>query len=453
MSDKLTLGEVVDQLRSAQPLRRLSPTVEQVRVLLDDIEAMVPLEVTAARPVLSAFSVSDLADIAAAAGAARGRALKQARVKHKRVSASKSQTLFLVPESAAREARRKREAREARQAARARARKPRAVKGALPLFDMDEAASTPSASAGPSVADEVRGQRAARSAVAAQRALLGADAAVLPPGYDPASLGRNVSASLDALLSAPMNDREIERFVRRTYSVPGAQLEADHVMLLWWLMCRGMADKLLELLPETTTWVDSEGVERVNDRHNVRLAHLMVKAFDVLEDARADAEAVLHSLSSDAEPEELADALEGMSWVSPEVMRLARLARQRVERGGPSLDRVCRSRVASFAAEFARSPGGVLPEDVACLSEAQVRRLVAVAGLATDEEEERVFARDVRGQLVEMGLKHDLEFELPEAVRAWRSGSLEEYLASRQARCDGDPDWESLYVPAVALER
>lgn len=412
----MSLDEVIEVLRTAPSDHGHAPTVAQVRLLIDDIWQMRPLALTAARPELTVFGELELISIAEHFGKHRARVLKRAldgkRVRHDVLSAG-----MLVPPSEA-------EVREARQLM---------ARGAVP------------------------GQKASKGVPRFPRRLLHAvelarsDWGVIPDGYDRDSgHGRDVHASLAAVLAQPVDDAEIIRFVDRTYTESTVTLDADHVRLLHWLATHGLASKLLELAGKRVEVRDGrEVVVDADAPGNPTLARMMVQAYDLLEVARADAVRALGRVVRGlvTEPADVKAALVVARWLAPgPIGRVVRLAeRCEANSGQPRLRQIFDTQVSTFGHSVRTSPDAFVVRDVADLSAAHLTQLLTLSGLTVDDSEEKAAANELRARLVEMGLRNDLDRELPEALRAWRAGRLEEFYASRQARLEGDPDWARLY--------
>lgn len=416
MTPTINLGSVIEVLRSAPADTAATPTVAQVKILIDDIWHMRHIAETAARPEMSQFTELDLISIAEHFGKHRARVLKRALegkvVRHEAVAAG-----MLLPPSEA-------EVRETRALM---------ARGAVP------------------------GKRSPKGVPQFPRRLLHAvdmaltDWGVIPGGYDRDSgHGRDVHASLAAVLAQPVEDAEIIRFVDRTYSGPTVTLDADHVRLLHWFASHGLGGKLLELVGRQAQVVDGNvEVVPLEGPTNMVLARLMVQSYDLLEVARADAVRSLGQVVRGlvTEPGDVRAALVASKWLAPgPIGRLVTMVeRAEANPANARLRQICATSVATFCHSVQSNPRAYIVRDVAGLTSAHLAQVLTLSGLAVDDSEEKAATSELRTRLIEMGLRNDLDRELPEALRAWRSGHLEAFYASRQARLEGDPDWGRLY--------
>lgn len=425
-SPALNLDDIVDELRSVRAREGPTPTYDQVRILIDDIWNMVPLSETAARPQMSEFTPEDLVSVAELFGKHRARALKQG-LTGKRVRHDFGATGMLLPppESEVRAARELLEA------------------GVEP-YRVD------------SLGRVSRNVRTKRNPNGFPRELFHAlelaqsDWGVLPAGYDrDAAHGRDVHASLAAVLAQPATDAEIMRFVDRTYSVPTMTLEADHVRLFHWLVSHRLGHKLAELAGKRVAVRDGRAVLEPAGKANVALARVMASAYDLLEVARLDAVRALKKvvLGQTEDNADLRAALVTARWLAPgPIGRLLRLVERAIAApDNPHLAQLVPAQVASFSRTVATNVDAFVVRSVEQMSQAHLTQVLAHSGLVTDEGEEKAAAAELRNRLIDLGLRNDLDRELPEALRAWRSGRLEEFFASRAARAEGDPEWARLY--------
>jgi hypothetical protein len=292
--------------------------------------------------------------------------------------------------------------------------------------------------------------------------LLAPDCAVLPRGYDKEASGRDIGRSLSAIMMKPVDDGEIIRFVERTYTVPGTTLSADHVQLLHWVAAHGLSAKLLELAGKRVGWMKSSALSsagpvaiEVKDLGvNSVLCSVLVQAYDLLEVARADAVTALGVIVRTPDPmttvdvDTLRGAIANARWLAAgELNRLDKLAAQvQQDPRNARLAEILRARVHSFSLAVRHNPLGYAVGSVEQLNQGHLLQILAANGLGADAAEEKAVLADVRARLTGMGLLNDLDRELPAGLRAWRSGRLEEFYSSRQARADGDPAWMTIYV-------
>lgn len=270
---------------------------------------------------------------------------------------------------------------------------------------------------------------------------------LIPSGYEPHSVGRNIRASLAALVKSMPSEEELHRFYNRRYATEEAELTAEHLHLVWWLALMGMGYKLDDLTAS-----------------QFLLNQSLVAAHDVIETSIRDARHAMATLAEADAPtasaSELSELVHAASWTHPATFsRLTPVVSSLAEQDSERVRRMLSMRLNGYRAWYAAE--GARLVDIAQLNEAHLRALVERAGLAYDAATERVVRAEIRTRLVELGLGSDLDQEVPAGVTAWRRGRLAEFYASREARAAGDADWATLYaateedaeVPAaVAIE-
>ena len=261
---------------------------------------------------------------------------------------------------------------------------------------------------------------------------------VIPPGWEPAALGgRDICRSVAGVVYELPSEEELIRFHTRHFGRRTPELTADHVHLLHWVLSRGLAPTLLELGPQQ---------------------HHLVACFLLAETAvaaqREEALAALDTIASldplTVKPDDLADPLAAVQWAAPApVARVAGFVEQ--VRRAPGNERVRRA-LASGLASFTRTARTLRTElaGTATLTDGQVLGLVRHTGLLVDDTELKTVTSLLREELAGLGLAADLDREIPEGVRAWRLGILEDFLDSRRARHAGEPDWAGSYERLVA---
>lgn len=396
-SPSVSLLEVIETLRSAKDSQTVNPTASQVRSIIDGLEQGVFLDDMPLREDLKDFTPGQILSIAGEFGRHRARVLKT-KLTNRHVSSAAISSGMLIPPTM-------QEIREVHG---------RIMSGRPPLKRQRWVMP---------FADEAFEEY------------------ILPVGWDrDGGFGGDYHKSLSAVFAAPVEDAELDRFVERTFAKVTTKLDADHVCLLHWLASHGMAVKLLDL-------VEGDGPQ------NVPLAHLFVEAYDLLEVERHDAMVALGRLMR-GEVTQLPDirrALAQSRWLAPgQLGRLDRLAEQ-VQRNPDNtrLSRILTERLDSLRLSVRSNQDAFIVRDVEHLSSAHLAQILTANGLGVDEVEEKAVALELRTRLTQMGLVNDLDRELPEGLRAWRAGRLEEFYASRQARCDGDPEWRTIYEPAL----
>lgn len=409
----MALSEVIDVLRRVEADTKPIPTAAQVRLIVDDIANCVPLATTAARPELAAFGEIDILEIAEMLGSHRARVMKLLLPKPNPQPQEFSGLLF----------------------------------GGYSQADLMKARKL--------VND---GRKLPRKLAMIPPDVLDGSNIVLPTGYEKtARHGRDVGKSIRAVAVLPVEDAEIIRFIDRTYTVPGAELEADHVFALHWIASKGLSETLLDVA--AVRLQDGDGgacLVPTGGDANIALAKLLVQAYDLLEVARADAmQALLTIVSGTVTLTELRSAIVNARWLAPgELGRLDKTAadvasKPEGSREREQLEGFLRKRIASLRLAMQASPGEYVIRRVEDLNVGHVTMIVTAAGLDSDAAEEKAVVAELRTQLTAMGLINDLDRELPAGVRAWRAGLLDEFYASRQARVDGDPNWQEIYETAA----
>lgn len=419
----LRVEDIVEELRStAQAARELTPTTAQVRILVNDIWNMVSLTETEARPEMGALTAENLIDIAGEFGKRRSQSLKSGLVgRRERVDSGATGFLFPPSEDEVRQVRELLE------------------QGVRP-YRRDGKKNTRSSAVPRGFPRELyQALEVAKN-----------DWGLLPYGYDrDGDHGRDVHKSLAAVLAQPVADAEIIRFVSRTYTVPTMVLHPDHVRLFHWFVTHDLTPLLLQLVGKEVN-DDGQVVAAAEPEVYAPLAKMLVAAYDLLEVARLDAMRAMARLvrGEVLAPGAVRDALVAARWLAPgPIGKLLQLTERVL--GDPDNERLARmfpSAVDTFRHTVRTAPDAFVVRHVGQMNEAHVQQVLTLAGMNVDETEEKAVRAELRARLVDMGLLHDLEIDLPEALRAWHAGRLEEFFASRQARVDGDPDWADLYT-------
>ena len=383
------LAEAMDHLRDLRPEQGEVFDTEQIRTIVDDVYNAVPLETTMARELFRDIAVADVLGIVEEFGKHRARVHKRGRTPY--VLASDCGMLFAPGRG--------------------------------------EVLS--------STVKKSRGRRAA----GLPAELVQDRPVVIPDGYEHGAYQtRDICASLAAMVTDRPEDPEIERFRVRHFERPTTVLTADHVHLLHWAARNGLANKLLELGPSEHA-----------------LAQMFVKSYELLDVARMDAADGVRALSAARNSDtvdvtELRSHAAKASWLFPaEFARLDRvLAEVEKSPDNPRLRSLLDSKLFNFVTWLAgNSVAGALIS-VENMTEGHLLGILSNAGLLGDEQEEKQVVAHLRERLTSLGLTNDLDREIPEGVNAWRLGRLADFLASREARHSGDPDWAVAYAQAIA---
>jgi hypothetical protein len=403
MSETHTLREVIGALRAVDAG---GPTfgLPQLRQVVDDIVSLVPLHVTVRAPALAGYTEADVLELADQFGKHRARVMKEKLTKYPTRSAEDT--------------------------------------GMLPGLQ-------PTAEETISLRDLPRGKWPRWAKQMWPDGLPGGEPeVVLPMGYErSATQRRDISKSVRAILAKPVEEAELIRFAARHLSAPRVDLAADHVLLVHWFALAGLSDKLLEVggltREETGTIVpDPSGSS------NAPLAGVLVQAYDLLDVARADAVEAMVALATMEEVDfpTIAHLSRKARWLAPlELSRLEALVKGEQASASPSQVSWVHSRLRHLHRMVQAAPEQYTPGEVEQLNSAHVSQILSASGLPTDEAEDKAVIAELRTRLTEMGLVNDLDQEIPAGLRAYHEGKLEEFYASRQARVDGDPDWERLY--------
>lgn len=423
----LPLSEVIEALRAVQPPKRPVPTVAQLERIVSLIrDEGLPLAEVATASGVPGMTEDMVLDLAAALGKYRAQVRKKDAPKAQAMSVFDTGALFAWPGEL--------------------------VQAYNRYQELLELAPPREANERTKLDEDVRNFREACRRERRElekrhgKALLTAAAPVvlLPAGFDKDSAhGRDVEKSLAALAVDELETAEVIRFVERHLADKGVELEACHVHSLHLCIRHGLTDRLLEVAGLART---EHGIEKVG-AGNIGAAGLLVQAYDLLELFRADAMSALVRLVDEQESlQERRHAAATARWLAPgELERIERLLDQAIARpGNESLTRLVATAVYNLRL---RPPVLARVED---MTSAHITQVLRLAGLETDRAEQKAIEAELRTRLKELGLANDLDQEIPEGVRAWRSGRLEAFYASRQARVEGDPDWKSLYVTAEA---
>lgn len=248
---------------------------------------------------------------------------------------------------------------------------------------------------------------------------------VIPHGWEPAALGRNIRASLSAVVNTRTSDEEIDRYWNRTFAERQREFTAEHVFLVWWLARYDLGAQLNKL-----------------NASSDYLNPLLVEGHDLLEVAMAETREKLEELTSSPAPNlgRMLELIEDCQWLDDGLFgRLRAIVEAAYAAGTHSIegteDRLGRIVVSRLDVIRRWMPTGTRTlSDIAYLSEGHLHKLCRRAGMDVDSAEEKKARDDIRARLTSMGLSADLDQELPAGLAAWRSGQLDEYWAAVEAR-------------------
>jgi hypothetical protein len=234
----------------------------------------------------------------------------------------------------------------------------------------------------------------------------------IPAGFEPAALGKDITASLGAVIAtAPQSDL-LDRFWARNHRRTSDKALTFEVVagVAFFARLGRLGDLGL-----------------VNDK-SVGFKRLALQAHDLLEVGRRDAlagMAVLVSDETDIDVITAAVAKAAVMWET-EMERLARLVAASAvnEASVRMLDRerrFLRQRVLNY-------PGAYLLGSIAELRDGQVLRIAQAAGLAV--ERDKATELEARRLLARAGLTVDADVYLTEAIEAVREGHTEQFCAT-----------------------
>jgi hypothetical protein len=227
-------------------------------------------------------------------------------------------------------------------------------------------------------------------------------------GFCPSSLGKDITASLGAVLAAAPDAELLERFWSRTHRRVDKTLSYEVIAGVAFFARLGRLDD----------------IGQVNAK-SVPFQRLALAAHDLLEVGRRDALRALAVLVSDESDMSIVAPAVSAAAVLFEVdmAKLAKLAASPSESSARLFGRERKFLVQRVLA----NPAVYAPASIAALSEGQVLRIAQAAGVVTDRN--RPLEGEARRVLVDMGLGNDADIHLPAAIDAVRDGRVEEFRA------------------------
>jgi hypothetical protein len=234
-------------------------------------------------------------------------------------------------------------------------------------------------------------------------------------GFEPSTLGRDITASLGSVLAAVPSRDELERFHARSYRTGERELTYEVVA------CVGFFARLGRLAEVREVNAKAPGFHR-----------LAIAAHDLLEVGRRDALTGLATLLSN---EQDYDVLERAA------AKAANLFEREMSQFGKYLAAAKRSEDSTRLLERERGflahrvvarPSAYAIGSIGALTDGQVLRLVQAAGLPT--ERDRTAEHEARRIIAEMGMGADTDLYLTAAAKAVRDGRVEEFRNSVLAR-------------------
>jgi hypothetical protein len=232
----------------------------------------------------------------------------------------------------------------------------------------------------------------------------------LPAGFSPRELGRDIRASLAAVMSRQPDRDELQRFTDRNHMNIGPWPVATFEIIagVAFFARLGRLDDLATISPDSVSF---------NER--------IVKAYDILDVARQDGLAALADvLVSPADTEDLVTPMaRARVLFDPQLVRLARLV-DRLDTSDEVPLLFERERQ-SLAHRIITATRQWVPAGVHDLDDAQVRRIAAGAGVAL--ERDRHVENETRDRLVALGREADADVLVPTAMDAIAAGAQDEF--------------------------
>lgn len=249
---------------------------------------------------------------------------------------------------------------------------------------------------------------------------------------------RDVSAALARIVQLKPSDEVLMRFLDRKYP---AQVTLSYPMVTTVRFIAGLRD--------------AEGRSRIEELDqvngdNASLSACLLKAYDMLEVARADGEAGIRALCQAAagvtveELPGLLEAARNSNWINParmgEMAKRIETAIKQIERSDRQTQYALtnvRSACYNFAAQVKRERRLWLFESIADLSVGQVQTICKANGLRVDGDD-RALANDIRTSLKDMGFESDTDRLLPLGMRSYAAGLESEFWTALEARANKD---------------
>lgn len=173
-----------------------------------------------------------------------------------------------------------------------------------------------------------------------------------------------------------------------------------------------------------------------------QVAAVLVEAYDLLEVARGDAvDAISTLLRGTASVNELIEAAKQAAILDDHIghhlLKKLEFAKER-----PGAQQLVQNELKVLAGKVELHPEHFRPEHIGQLSPVQVRRIGARAGLVVeDDSANRSSEHQVRQRLRELGLERDADQLVGLGVRAMKEGTFDDYESALESRVAGDPDW------------
>jgi hypothetical protein len=264
-------------------------------------------------------------------------------------------------------------------------------------------------------------------------AVEGADYVVLPPGFERALVGRDLSKAVSQIVRADPSEPMLRRWLLRRYHRIHQILSFDVVASVHRICQIGRLGEIDQLADR-------------NGEFQAELARVLYEAYDLLDIARDDACKAVVRLTEKAGTPLLGDTtltaighdLDQASWLQEAAFaRLRRLIDEAKQSGS-------QSRLETGLAQLRRAatvdPATYLPTSVAMLNDGQVRRLAERQGLritGTSHKE----ADTVRTWVADAGMTPDADLLLPAGIQALQAGLGDTFCDALERRGEGDLDW------------
>lgn len=262
------------------------------------------------------------------------------------------------------------------------------------------------------------------AAAKARRRLKG-NRVVIAPGFTKADARRNVEASYVAIACVRPSDEQLIRYRDRSTQRATDELTFEHVAAVRFFAHVGRLDEIDEVNPSSPEFLSC-----------------VVRAYDLLETARADAMAGLA---------ELVNPDTGLSQLPGAVTRMSPLfeaAASRLQRAvtyaasSPAAERTLTKERNVLARAVVEAPGRFVVTNIGDLNEGQLRRVAQAAGLRTERHTRRDEA-GIRSRLTSYGFDADADMLVPLGMRATAAEIEDVFWDAVERRSEGDPAWDA----------
>jgi len=252
----------------------------------------------------------------------------------------------------------------------------------------------------------------------------------IPNGFTERDTGRQLHNSIVSLVARTIQDSDIVRWIARTYESGTPTLTYPVVAAVRAFAQLGKLDQISEVSPSP------------------RFHQLVVQAYDLLEQARADAVAATHQLSTTNPGPATTMELTNKAALLNEAAatRLHRIAA--IANDHPDTLEMLHREQRHFANQVS-SPTTPLPSHIGELTDGQTIRIAQQAGLPT-EKAAPADTRRIRERLTSLGLEADSDQLIGPALNAIQNGTEQTFWEAMAARASDNTDWHTLLEPAAS---